>query len=254
MSDDELDLATAAERLGVHYQTAYRWVRSGKLPAHLRAGRYVVDPADLGAVLERRDAPTAPPPPSPERLARAADRMARALRDGDESAARRIANELVDAGCSVADLIQEVFVPPLRAIGQAWHDGQLSIWVEHRASSIVERSLADVVPNPRGRRRGTAAVAAVSGDLHSLPTSMATAALREDQWRVHHLGADIPPEELVDFCADHAVDLVVLTVTNTDVADDAHRLADELTARGTRSIVGAPGLTLTDLLAEARRA
>jgi methanogenic corrinoid protein MtbC1 len=81
---------------------------------------------------------------------------------------------------------------------------------------------------------------------------MATAALREDQWQVHHLGADIPPEELVDFCADHTVDLVVLTVTNPDVAEDAEHLADRLRAAGTRAIVGAPGRPLSDLLTAAR--
>ena len=39
VSDDEtetmLELQAAANALGVHYQTAYRWVRSGRLAAEL---------------------------------------------------------------------------------------------------------------------------------------------------------------------------------------------------------------------------
>jgi excisionase family DNA binding protein len=35
-----VDLQTAAARLGVHYQTAYRWVRDGSLPAMKRGTTY----------------------------------------------------------------------------------------------------------------------------------------------------------------------------------------------------------------------
>lgn len=255
MSTDDapmLDLASAAEQLGVHYQTAYRWVRTGKLPAMMRGGRYVVDPEALARLDAARTTPVPVEPPGPARLAGAAERMERALRDGDEPAARSIAVGLAEQGASATDLIQHVFVPPLRGIGQAWHDGELSIWVEHRASAITERVLADLVPNPRGRRRGTAAVAAVAGDLHSLPTTMATAALREDRWRVHHLGADVPPDEIVAFTVEQPVDLVVLTVTNPDVTEEADDLAARLVHAGTRTIVGSPGRTLDDLRHAAR--
>ncbi len=58
-SDDQLDLQTAADELGVHYQTAYRWVRSGKLPAHVVGGRYLVEREALSAVQTARLAPRA---------------------------------------------------------------------------------------------------------------------------------------------------------------------------------------------------
>ncbi len=53
---DELTLHQAADRLGVHYMTAYRYVRTGKLPARRAGSQWVVDAADL-ARLE----PPAPP-------------------------------------------------------------------------------------------------------------------------------------------------------------------------------------------------
>ena len=83
-SDDQLDLQRAADELGVHYQTAYRWVRSGKLPAHVVCSRYVVERSALSKVQSARVAPRAPSPPSARRLAAAADRLHTALVAGDE--------------------------------------------------------------------------------------------------------------------------------------------------------------------------
>ncbi len=248
-----LSLQEAATLLGVHYQTAYKLVRRGELPAVMVRGRYLVDRGELNAFRERRDRPTGPTGrPSRHRLDRGAERMFDALVSGDEATARQLADALLREGVPVASLVQEVLVPPLRRIGAEWRRGNFAIWVEHRASAIVERLLGLLHPNPRGRRRGTAVVAALSGDLHALPTSMAAAALRDDNWHVHHLGCDVPPKELRSFVQSHDVDLVVLTLTTPELASSAERLAAELQRRGTRTVVGAPGKTLQDLLAVAR--
>lgn len=250
--DASLDLQRAADELGVHYQTAYRWVRNGRLPAVLVDGRYVVARSDVDAVAVARTAPVHRRPPSPKRVNTAADRMHEALLGGDEPSARQTARGLIDDGVPVTELIQAVIVPSLIEIGRRWHEGELSIWVEHRASAIVERVIGDISPNPRGRRRGRAIVAAVSGDRHSLPTSMAAVALRSDNWFVDHLGADIPPEELLAYCADHDVDVAVISSTNPDTAELAGTTAAELDRAGVRVVLGAPGRTLDDLLVEAR--
>lgn len=249
--DDDLELQAAADALGVHYQTAYRWVRSGRLPARLVDGRYLVARRDVGLVDARRRAPVAPSAPRRDRIERQAERMHEALVEGDEAAARAIARRLVEEGAGIVDVIQAVIVPSLRRIGHDWHEGRLTIWVEHRASAIVERTLGELAPNPRGRRRGVAAVAAVSGDHHSLPTTMATVALREANWHVHHLGADMPGDEIVDFCTVHGVDLAVLTVTNPDVAGLADDTARRLRDSGIATIVGGPGRRLDELVDEA---
>lgn len=246
-----LDLQSAADRLGVHYQTAYRWVRSGRLPAQLVDGRYLVDDAAVEELARARARPHSPPPPSTHRIDSAAASIQAALVEGDEAHARRIARSIVDDGTTVTELIRRALVPALRTIGQDWHDGTLPIWKEHRASVITERVLAEVSRNPRGRRRGTAMVAAVAGDLHSLPTAMAVAALREHNWAVHHLGADVPVDELVDFCTTTPTDVAVLTVTNPDCTATAADAERRISATSTKVLIGAPGRSLDDLLTEA---
>jgi len=251
---DRVDLQTAADQLGVHYQTAYRWVRNGKLRADLVGGRYLITRAELEAVDAGRRAATAPPPPRPKRIATSASRMHEALVSGDERTARTIVRTLLSEGTSISGVLQEVIVPPLVRIGQAWRDGELTIWVEHRASAIVERILGEIAPNPRGRRRGTVVVASVSGDHHALATSMAAVTLRADNWHVEHLGADMPPGELLRFCAEHDIDVAVISSTNPGTAELAAETAQRLEEAGTPCVLGAPGRTLDDLVSVVRTA
>ncbi|MEM9041475.1 MAG: B12-binding domain-containing protein [Actinomycetota bacterium] len=254
-SSPSMTLNDAAERANVHYQTAYRWVRDGRLPASMVDGSYRVLVSDLEALLDAKAAPAPKRPPSLERVQRLEPRMLDALLTGDEPTARKIGRQLADEGLGMVDLIEGVLVPPLIEIGRRWHEGQLSISVEHRASAIVERLLGDVSPNPRGRRRGTVVVAAVSGDRHSLPTAMAAVVLRERNWIVHQLGADLPVEALLEFCRDHEeIDVVVLSSTAPDRIEATKEAAVEIEQLGVSTLVGQPGATLGDLIDQVDRA
>ena len=95
-------------------------------------------------------------------------------------------------------------------------------------------------------------VAAVAGDHHSLPTMMAAVALREAHWHVHHLGANMPADELVRFCTEHDIDLAVLSLTNPDVSALADDTAERIRDAGIPTIVGGPGRSLEQLVDEAR--
>ncbi len=245
-----IGLAEAADRLDVHYQTAYKWVRNGTLPA-VQVGRtYEIDPDDVATLTDRRARP-APPPPKRPRIGAAADRMHDALVCGNDSEARSMARELVDQGVRATQIADDLLAPALRRIGEGWERGEVSVSVEHRATAIAERILADMTPTPRGRRRGTVLVASVSGDRHGLASLLAATALREDNWRVEHLGADVPPEEIERFSDEAGVDLHVLSVGIDTARPVADTLAERLRDQGKRVLVNEPGATLEDLREQA---
>ena len=50
-----MNLKAASQRLGVHYQTAYKWVRSGSLTAIRVGGRYEVSEAAIAQLLANRE-------------------------------------------------------------------------------------------------------------------------------------------------------------------------------------------------------
>src|SRR5579871_2390614 len=65
MPDEMVDLQTAARQLGVHYQTAYKWVRSGELPAVMVMGAYRLAPDAVARFAARRARPVRRRPPGP---------------------------------------------------------------------------------------------------------------------------------------------------------------------------------------------
>jgi len=250
-----MDLQAAADRLGVHYQTVYRWVRDGSLPAVKIANIYDVTDADLVAFQTRRSSPT---PPRSTRSVRdwdgIADRLFQAIIAGNEAEAVRIVTKLAKDGVPTVQLCEQLLAPVLLRVGEGWVAGHISISQEHRASTISERLIASVTTIPPGRPRGVVAVATAHGDTHTIPAAMATAALRADHWTVHHLGINLPTEELLSFALHENVDLVVLTVVNPDCIDAADEAAARLTASGVRVLVGVPGGSLAGLLTEAQTA
>lgn len=250
---DALDLAAAADRLGVHYQTAYKWVREGRLPAVRVRGRYRVEPADVDALIRTRDAPVpAPAGGSRRSWSRLADRFFVALRDGDERAATDLVTRLHAQREPVVEIIARVVAPAMARIGDDWSTGDLSVAEEHRATEIAERILATIDQRRPGRPRGTVVVAAPEGEQHGLPVAMAGATLREDGWSVEVLGRDLPTDALVDFVTLVAPDLVVLTVTSPEAMGPADDACRRLTGIGHDVLVGEPGSSLSDLLRAAR--
>ena len=249
-----MDLRSAAEQLNVHYQTAYRWVREGRLPAVKIGASYDVSIEDVERVAAERLQPA--PPPAKARV-RAWDQQAERLYDtlvaGDELGARQIVDRLHEGQIETVEICEQLIAPALRRVGDAWADGRIDVAQEHRAAAISGRLLARVAVHPRGRPRGVAVVTTVPGEQHALGAAMAAMALRADRWQVHHLGPQTPPKYLAAFAAREEADVVVLAVTYTGAQEESKRAAKLVRIEsGARVLVGWPGASLRELLAMAR--
>jgi excisionase family DNA binding protein len=248
-----MQLRSAAEMLGVHYQTVYGWVRQGTLPARKTPHGYEVSESDVLALAARRAAGTAPPDEVRVRdWAAQADRLYVTLMAGDEALARQDFDRL--AGTPLARLCDEVIAPALRRIGAGWAAGEVSIAAEHRASAICERLIAARLHQPQGRPRGVAVVSTPPGERHGLPALMAAACLREDHWQVHHLAADLPTGDLIGLAGQTGAGLIVLSSATAGSVRAAARQAPEIRRRlpAARVLAGRPGDTLSRLRALAR--
>ncbi len=242
-------LHEAADILGVHYQTAYGWVRDGKLPARMVAGGYDLAEADVRAFKAERRLGREPPGQIQVRdWAAQVGRLYRAIANGEETQARR-AMERLSGAITMTDLCDRVIAPALRQIGDAWQTGAISIAQEHRATAICERLIAIHARQPSGRPRGLAIAAAPAGERHGLPSLMASATLRENHWRVHHLGADLPAAEISTLAADTGAGLVVLSASTDLGMASALRTAEVIRAAvpGIAVLTGRPGDTLAEL-------
>ena len=251
-----MQLRDAAEALGVHYQTAYAWVREGVLPARKTGRGYDVSESDVSALAARRASGTAPRPHIRVRDWTAqADRLYAAVTAGDETRARHVFARLAP-GVPLTELCERVITPALYRIGEEWEAGQLTIAAEHRASAICERLIAARTHQPQGRPRGVAVVATPPGERHGLPALMATACLREDRWLVHHLAADLPTAEVTALALQARAGLVVLSAATTEAVLRAGQAAEDIarSAPGRHVLAGRPGDTLGQLRELARAA
>lgn len=248
-----MDLHQAAGTLGVHYQTAYGWVRQGVLPARKVGRGYAVDNSDVAALAARRRLGEKPARPIHVRdWAAQAHALYSVIAQGEETAARRRLDRLA-GGVRVIDLCAHVIAPALRRVGDDWAAGRLSIAQEHRASAICERLLAAHARQPGGRPRGIAVAATPPGERHGLPALMAAACLREDRWIVHHLASDLPVDEVTRLADEVGADLVVLSSAMSETARRAQEAAHVITAARSRPqvLAGRPGDSLHDLLTRA---
>jgi excisionase family DNA binding protein len=213
MTAAELTLHEAADQLGVHYMTAYRYVRLGVLAAAKTGGTWRVSQADVDGF---RDA-AVPPIGGGRRRAPWAERLQARLIAGDARGAWGVVEAALAAGVDLDEIYLDVLSPAMVAIGEGWRAGELDVAVEHRASGIAMRIIGRLGPRfvRRGRTRGAVIVGSPPGERHSLPVAMLADIVRGGGWDVSDLGADVPVVSLVHAANDTpdllAVGLSIIT-------------------------------------------
>lgn len=248
-----MNLQEAADHIGVHYQTAYRWVRGGELVARKTGRSYEITADEVHRFKELRSTPTDPPAQLRIRSWESLRvRLIDALLEGDELVARHTTSRLFDGGVSAVDICDTLIAPALNEIGALWHQGRESVAVEHRATEICSRILASLYSHHRGRPRGIAIVLGAPGDAHAMPATMAAIALREDHWQVHHLGPHVPVGGVIDLARKVGAHLVIISSTFGEQTE-LQAFAEHLRAEHFLVFIGGiDGTTLRELVALAR--
>lgn len=193
-SEEVLSIEEAASRLGLHYMTVYRYVRTGRLSARYRDGRWQIQPVDL----DRLSATPARGRASTPDTERAASHLLDRLLAGDGAGAWRLVENVL-ASLPPQAVYLQILAPCLRAIGDRWESGRISIGDEHRATAVALGIVGRLGPGftRRGRRRGNVLLAGAEGDPHAIPVLMVGDVMRAAGFNVIQLGADVPTDSLV---------------------------------------------------------
>jgi MerR family transcriptional regulator, light-induced transcriptional regulator len=227
-----IGLRDAADELGVHYMTAYRYVRSGRLPATKVGGEWVIERDDLTELLDRPARPGRVADAVPRTVHR--ERLEARLIAGDEPGAWGVLEAACASGATPSEVLGGLISPALASIGSRWAAGELSIADEHRASAVAHRLIARLGPRftRPGRRRGRVVLGSAPGDQHSLPTAILSDLLRGAGLEVVDLGADCPSGSFVDAADVVGRPCVVgVCVTAPEVLATVPSLLDELRSR-----------------------
>lgn len=231
---ETLSLKECAEILGVHYMTAYRYVRLGMLPAVKEGAEWRVRRSDLEDFRADRSAPVGRnSAPWPERLR---SRMV----VGDEPGSWQVVEAALASGVSPREVYLEVLGPAMAAIGEQWAHGEASIAEEHRATAIATRIVGRLSArfHARGRHKGRVVIGTPPGERHALPPAMVADMLRGAGFEVLDLGVDLPVEAFVEAVVDAApVVAIAVSVTNAALLPEAARLFAALHDAGDVPIV-----------------
>ncbi|HMG42508.1 MAG TPA: helix-turn-helix domain-containing protein [Acidimicrobiales bacterium] len=229
---DRLNLKQVARALGVHYMTAYRYVRQGRLPAVREGNVWMVDPADvesLASQVERRAPdcgvtddcdPGAGARGPVDWLGRFRDR----LLAGDEVGGWTVVSQALASGYSPQWCYLELISAAMAGIGEGIASGRLAVADQYVATATAQRVGARLGARfrRRGRSRGTVVLGAPTGERHALPIAVVSDLVRLAGFTVVELGADVPPEAfgLAARRAERpiAVGIGVTTVAHLDAA------------------------------------
>jgi DNA-binding transcriptional MerR regulator/methylmalonyl-CoA mutase cobalamin-binding subunit len=112
-----------------------------------------------------------------------------------------------------ARLIDEVLEPLLREVGERWHSGRFSIAQERMVSSSVRRHVGLIVETFDRSARGQSIVfATLPGERHELGMLMSAMICASHGFKIHYLGADLPPEEIARYAVEADAALVAISV------------------------------------------
>lgn len=172
----------------------------------------------------------------------ATTRLVRAVEDYDTAAIRAEVSRATYLGSCTA-VFEGVFAPAMRAVGNLWHQGRITVAQEHLATEVLlgmVRDLLRTVQPDEGARM--ALLACTSGEHHALP--IYGVAYRLAQWgvRAEVLGTDTPADAIGSAVLAMSPDLVGLSMTMVPSGDVGAQL-DALAAamHGRPWIVGGTG-------------
>ena len=189
-----ISLKSAAERLGLHYMTVYRYVRTGRLPAVKVDGEWRVRQSDVDFLGD--DTGETAPRPREHQKPLLEERMIA----GDEPGAWQIIELAMGSGADVEEIYIKLLIPAMRSVGERWETEDISVLDEHQATAVATRLVARLGPmfRRRGRRRGVVIIGAPAGDPHALAPAFLADLLRGRRFEVLDLGGNTPAESFVE--------------------------------------------------------
>ena len=157
---------------------------------------------------------------------------------------RREAEALVERvflACGVEVACVEVVGHVLERAGQMWHQGEISVAHEHRATEILKSVLVRLIAEEGSKNRGgiQVVVACAPEERHEIGALMLALLLFRRGFDAEYLGQTVPLDDLGGFMRESSARAVFLSVSQ---GEQAERMLDELpkveAANGARVFVG----------------
>jgi len=135
------------------------------------------------------------------------------------AARRKEAHDLImDAyrrGLPIPSIYADILHEALYEVGRLWEANRISVTEEHLSTAITQFVMSSLYPHLEmsPHVRGRMVLTGVQGELHQVGANMVADLLEADGWEVLFLGADVPPERVLQAVQEHEAGLLGISVT-----------------------------------------
>jgi MerR family transcriptional regulator, light-induced transcriptional regulator len=180
-----------------------------------------------------------------------AGRFDHALACGDEDAAVRLLDGLLEGGADLVSVLVDLIASAQRGVGRRWQQGAWSVAQEHVATAVATAATAAVaryarrVPVSEGR----IVLACAEREWHVLPLMIVGYAIRASGWDVTLLGASTSPLRLSQNLHDLGPDATLVSCSVLGALPTTRRFVEASTAMGIPVVVGGAAFGRDDMRA-----
>lgn len=137
------------------------------------------------------------------------------LLDGDYPACSRVVLDLLDAGCGLREIYENLFRRSLYDVGSLWERHRISVAKEHLATATTEALMPLVFSRLSSMEHDNkrAIVCCAANEYHQIGGRMVADYFEMKGWRTHFLGANTPVLELLEMVQEKQPDVVALSVS-----------------------------------------
>lgn len=175
--------------------------------------------------------------------------LADAVRCGLKAEARAAAKAAL-ANTAPLDLVNQVLIPALDAVGNGFEKGSIFLPQLLQSASAAQAAFEEVksaiaASGTQGESRGRIVIATVKGDVHDIGKNIVRAILENYGYEVIDLGRDVPPETVVETVRRTGAPLVGLSALMTTTVPAMQDTIAALHAAGLPCQVMVGGAVLT---------
>lgn len=152
------------------------------------------------------------------------------LVDGRVEEAKKIVKDLNDSGVDSISMIEKVFLPMLKLVGEKWEKNEIFISEEHLITEIIEKLFSYISETRKieASRRFKAMFMVPPGEDHLITLKMSTEYFRIRGWDVRFIGRSIPVYNLIKSIKKEKIDLLVLSSMTQESTNTASYMVEAI--------------------------
>jgi len=144
------------------------------------------------------------------------EKLAKAVMDGDEEAAKKAAQEALDAKLNPVEAIKSGFAKGMDVVGKKFHNFEVFLPEVILAADAMKAGIDVLRPHMSAEflaeaSKGKVVIGTVFGDIHDIGKNLVGVMLEAGGFEVHDLGTDCPSTKFVEKAKEIKADIIAMS-------------------------------------------